>query len=346
MKRSLIWIILFVLLAATIAKLAMNKRVVEERVYRLDKSAPVHVGVDTVRTGNNGGDRPYGGTVVATREGRVMAEVPGRVVSVDVQEGQWVEQGTVIARLDATLLKLQQETAHVQVETLEKDQARYTILAQADAVQAVQLEKTLQALSTARIQLANATEQVRRSVITAPFTGQVVQILVEEGTVVGPSMPVAQLADPRQLEVVILVPEADARLFQMGDTVLVQIGRTAMQLSGTVQSVGRRGDVAHAFPIRITLPPNKELNPGMSATVQAVVRSGRSLPTIPARALVGSTIAPEVFVVRNGVAHRQAIGTAGTSGSRVAVTQGLVAGDLVVTSGFISLTDGAAVIHQ
>ncbi|MBK9288125.1 MAG: hypothetical protein IPN38_10680 [Flavobacteriales bacterium] len=84
----------------------------------------------------------------------------------------------------------------------------------------------------------------------------------------------------------------------------------------------------------------------MSATVQPAIRKGEALPTIPARALVGSSIAPEVFVVRNGVAHRRSIGTAGTSGSRVTITEGLVAGDLVVTSGFISLTDGAAVIHQ
>ncbi|MBK8613519.1 MAG: efflux RND transporter periplasmic adaptor subunit, partial [Flavobacteriales bacterium] len=287
MKRSLIWIILLVLLAATIAKLAMNKRVVEERVYRLDKSAPIHVGVDTVRVGGTADDRPFGGTVVPAREGRVMAEVPGRVLSVDVQEGQWVEKGTVIVRLDATLMKLQQDAAQVQVETLEKDQARYTILTEADAIQAVQLEKTLLALNTARIQLANVTEQVRRSIITAPFTGQVVQLFVEEGTVVGPSMPVAQLADPRSLEVSILVSEADAHLFQEGDTVSVQVGPTSTPLIGHVQSVGRRGDVAHAFPIRIALPASTGLNPGMSATVQPAIRKGEALPTIPARALVG-----------------------------------------------------------
>jgi RND family efflux transporter MFP subunit len=346
MKRPLIWIILIVLLAATIAKLAMNKRVVVERVYRLDKSAPIHVGVDTVRAAGVADYKPFGGTLVSAHEGRVMAEVPGRVLSVEVQEGQWVEKGAVIARLDATFLKLQQDAAQVQVETLEKDQARYTILTEADAIQAVQLEKTQMALNTARIQLANVTEQVRRSIITAPFTGQVVQLFVEEGTVVGPTMPVAQLADPRTLEVSILVSEADAHLFQEGDTVSVQVGPKSTPLHGAVQSVGRRGNAAHAFPIRIALAASTGLNPGMSATVRPAHRTGKELPTIPARALVGSSIAPEVFVVSNGVARRRAIGTAGTAGSRVSITQGLVAGELVITSGFISLSDGAAVIHQ
>ena len=170
MKRSLIWIILLVLLAATIAKLAKNKRVVEERVYRLDKSAPVHVGVDTVRLQTMSSGQRFGGTVVARNEGRVMAEVPGRVVSVDVSEGQWVERGAVIARLDGELLRLQQEAARITVQGLEKDEARYRILAQADAVQGVQLEKTEQALEAARVQLANMNEQFRRTKISAPFS--------------------------------------------------------------------------------------------------------------------------------------------------------------------------------
>ncbi|MBK6777660.1 MAG: hypothetical protein IPG74_18080 [Flavobacteriales bacterium] len=49
MKRWMIWIALGALVVLTVWKLASNKRIVQERVYRHDKSAPVHVGVDTVR---------------------------------------------------------------------------------------------------------------------------------------------------------------------------------------------------------------------------------------------------------------------------------------------------------
>lgn len=62
----------------------------------------------------------YSGTVEATHDGRVMAEVPGRVVALEVKEGEWVERGAVIARLDGELLRLQLEAAQVQVGGLEK----------------------------------------------------------------------------------------------------------------------------------------------------------------------------------------------------------------------------------
>jgi multidrug efflux pump subunit AcrA (membrane-fusion protein) len=160
MKRWMIWIALGALVALTVWKLASNKRIVQERVYRHDKSAPVHVGVDTVRQALLGEGTRYSGTVEATNDGRVMAEVPGRVVALEVMEGEWVERGAVIARLDGELLRLQLEAAQVQVGGLEKDHARYTILAKADAVQAVQLEKTDMALEAARIQRDNLNEQL------------------------------------------------------------------------------------------------------------------------------------------------------------------------------------------
>lgn len=115
----------------------------------------------------------YSGTIEAVSEGKVMAEVPGRVVAVPVQEGQWVEKGMVIARLDGDLLRRQLNAAQVQVDGLEKDRKRYTVLAAEDAVQGVQLEKTELALQAARPNSApcrnrcNARRFLRRSAVSS-----------------------------------------------------------------------------------------------------------------------------------------------------------------------------------
>ena len=182
MKRNIIWIVLIVLLALTIWKLASNKSIQEERVYRHDRNAAVNVTVDTVRQQAFTEGVRYTGTISSLLEGKVMAEVPGRVVAVAVAEGQWVEKGQVMVKLDGDLLRLQMQAAEVQVEGLEKDQQRYSILTGADAVQGVQLEKTELALRGARIQLSTLKEQVQRTTITAPFSGFVTQLGVEVGT--------------------------------------------------------------------------------------------------------------------------------------------------------------------
>ncbi len=345
MKRSIVWIVLVVLLGATVWKLASNKRTQEEQVYRHDRKAPVHVTVDTVRAIAFATGVRYSGTIEAVHEGRVMAEVPGRIVALEVKEGQWVEKGNVIARMDGDLLRLQLEAAEVQVEGLEKDRQRYAVLTKADAVQGVQLEKTELGLRAARIQLGTLQEQMERTAIVAPFSGYVAQLFVEVGTVLNPSMPVALLSDDRSLELVVAVPGAELGAFSKGQEVPMFVGSSGTPVNGVVESVGSRGDMAHNFTVRIVLQADKDLKvkPGMAASVLSTPRGAATWPTIPASAVFGSTLAPEVYVVSNGVAQRKRIGTASRDAGRVAVSEGLNSGDLVVTGGFINLSDGTPV---
>lgn len=96
-------------------------------------------------------------------------------------------------RLDGDLLRLQLEAAQVQLEGLEKDQQRYTVLTGADAVQGSNWRKR-NWRCVVRIQVNTLKEQVQRTAITAPFSGHVTQLGVEVGTVLNPSMPVAMIA--------------------------------------------------------------------------------------------------------------------------------------------------------
>jgi len=345
MKRIIPWVVIVALLALTVWKLASNKRTQEEQVYRFDRNAPVHVVVDTVRSIALSEGLRYSGTIEAVSEGKVMAEVPGRVVAVPVQEGQWVEKGKVIARLDGDLLRRQLSAAQVQVEGLEKDQKRYTILAAQDAVQGVQLEKTELALQAAKIQLGSLQEQVQRTEISAPISGYIAQLFVDVGTVLNPSMPVAMISDDRTLELAIAVPGSELDRFRKDQHVDVLASGSGMRINGIVSSVGSRGDMSHNFPVRIALngADTKGLKPGMAATVRSVPTEAAKAPTIPANAIIGSSLEPEVYVLQNGRAMRKRITTGAGNAEQVAVVDGLNVGDVVVTSGFINLSDGVSV---
>lgn len=228
---------------------------------------------------------------------------------------------------------------------MEKDQQRYTILAGADAIQGVQLEKTELALLGARIQLGTLREQVQRTSILAPFSGYVTQLGVEVGTVLNPSMPVAMLTNDRALELVVSVPGPELTAFRKGQTVMVQPEGGEAQVPGIVESVGSRGDMAHNFPVRITLKSDADhgVKPGMVATVRSIPTDAKARPTIPSTAIIGSSLDPEVYVVENGIAKRKRIVTAGRDEGMVAVSEGLTPGETVVISGFISLADGSPV---
>ncbi|MEO7082304.1 MAG: hypothetical protein ABIY71_12280, partial [Flavobacteriales bacterium] len=138
-------------------------------------------------------------------------------------------------------------------------------------------------------------------------------------------------------------PELTA--FRKGQTVQVILESGEGQVAGTVESVGSRGDMAHNFPVRITLKSDSDhgVKPGMAATVRSIPTDAKAWPTIPSTAIIGSSLDPEVYVVENGITKRKRIVTAGRDEGRVAVSEGLTPGETVITSGFISLTDGSAV---
>ena len=84
-------------------------------------------------------------------------------VLVDV--GSYVSKGQTLIQLDNSLLKLQLQTVEVQIEGLEDDVNRYTILTEADAVQGVQLEKARLGLKSAKVQRATLLEQISKTSI-------------------------------------------------------------------------------------------------------------------------------------------------------------------------------------
>jgi hypothetical protein len=64
---------------------------------------------------------------------------------------------------------------------------------------------------------------------------------------------------------------------------------------------------------------------------------------IPASAIVGTNIQPQVYLVKNGKANLHSITTSARFQNKIQVSAGLSAGDVIVTNGFINLFDGANV---
>ncbi len=115
----------------------------------------------------------YSGTFEPNKETKISAELQGKINAILVDAGSVVSKGQPLIQLDNSLLKLQLQTIEVQIEGLEADVNRYTILAKADAIQGVQLEKAELGLKSAKVQKATLLEQINKTTIKAPFSGVV-----------------------------------------------------------------------------------------------------------------------------------------------------------------------------
>ena len=261
-----------------------------------------------------------------------------------VDVGSYVSKGQTLIQLDNSLLKLQLQTVEVQIEGLEDDVNRYTILTEADAVQGVQLEKARLGLKSAKIQRATLLEQISKTSIKAPFNGIVTAKLNEEGGFAAPGVPLLQITDISTLRFTVNVPENDLVKFQNNQTYKINADvYPDISLSGKVSMIGSKANMGNSFPIQFQVANTKNLSikSGMFGKVNLSESKQEQGILIPTSAIIEENGIAKVYVVKNGKAILQSITTTKTIGNKTLVSNGLNENDIIVTNGFINLFDGA-----
>ncbi|HRI58745.1 MAG TPA: efflux RND transporter periplasmic adaptor subunit [Saprospiraceae bacterium] len=345
--RPAIWVSLIaVTLAFTAFTLISNQEKAEAKVYHRDPNTRVSVTTAVVGKRDLTGQQQFTGAFEPVRENKIAAEVSGKVVFVGVQEGDAVRAGQVLARLDNEAIQLQIEAAEVQLEGVVADVNRYTKLAQSEAIPGVNLEKALIQKRSIEVQLKTLRDQLNRTTLTAPFGGVVTQRFFDLGSVLAPGAPLAQLTDISGLKLAVAVPEEQVLLFRTGQSVQISVDAwPGIDFSGKVRLVGVQADAAHNFPVEVLVQNSQKhpLKAGMFGALSFQNSAKNSVLALPKAALAGTAKEPRVFVVENGKAVLRSVTLGAANNDYHEILSGLHEGDTVVTSGQISLTDGAAV---
>ncbi|MBN1985453.1 MAG: efflux RND transporter periplasmic adaptor subunit [Prolixibacteraceae bacterium] len=347
MLKKIIYIVaILALIAFTVFKLKSNKETTENRVYQYDEEKPISVQAIPVIASDSQSEYTFSGVFEANRESKLSADLQGKVTAVFVEMGSVVQKGQPLVQLDNTLLKLQLQSVEIQIQGLEADVSRYEVLAAADAIQGVQLEKAILGLKTANVQKATLEEQIQKTTIRAPFNGIVTAKLTEEGAFAAPGVPLLQLTDILNLKFVVNVPDNEVSKFHEAQICQVSIDvYPGLLLSGKVAMVGSKANMGNSYPVHLALKNTDDLKikSGMFGKVTVKTDANNHRISIPASAMVGTSLQPQVYVVKNGRAVLQNITVTGRVNDKVIVQEGVSEGDKIVTTGFINLFDGAKI---
>lgn len=346
MKKVLYIIIPLALIAIVVIKLKSNKEIVKDKVYQYDKEQAINVQVDTIKSELIGAEFAYSGTFEPNKETKLSAEIQGKINDVLVDIGTVVTKGQSLIQLDNSLLKLQLQSAEVQVEGLEADVKRFTVLANADAVQGVQLEKAELGLKSAKVQRATLIEQISKTTIKAPFNGVVTAKLTEEGAFAAPGVPLLQITDISVLKFTVNVSENDLSSFQLNQTFSINADAYSdVLLSGKAIMIGSKANMGSSFPVQFIVSNTSDfkIKSGMFGKVKLKSDNQKSGIIIPSSAIIGSSSQPQVYKVKNGKAVLHNITIAQKIKNKTVVSKGLEEGDVIVTNGFINLFDDANV---
>ena len=136
LKKAIFILLSLIVIAAVVIKLKANKEIAQNKVYHYDKQQVIHVQATTVKLGEISDEFSFSGTFEPNKESKISAESQGKIIAVLVDVGSVVKKGQIVAQLDNSLLKLQLQAIDVQIEGLESDVNRFTILANAERYKA------------------------------------------------------------------------------------------------------------------------------------------------------------------------------------------------------------------
>jgi RND family efflux transporter MFP subunit len=326
-------------------KLLSNKEKAEAKIYIHDLEAPILVEDGTLQVHTFENAFSFLGTFEPIRQNTVGSDASGKVIRINVEEGDKVSQGQVLAKVDDELLQLQLQNAEVSIEGQKNDDNRYSVLEKENAVAGVQVEKTKLGLKAAEIQRKQIQKQLKSTNLTAPFSGVITKKMIDLGSVIGPGSPLVEITDISSLKLTVSVPERDILKFKLGQSVPVKADIYGNRVfDGKVTNISVQADRSHNFKVQITVKnPKQEIMAGMYGNVSLNNSLSTTALAVPRKALVGSSKNPQVYVIRNGKAVLTPFNAGTSDGEFIEVISGLTKTDRIILKGQVNIENNSNV---
>jgi membrane fusion protein, multidrug efflux system len=302
----------------------------------------------TITVGAGAQDSSYvaTGTVEAVRQGTLGAQVSGRVLEVLVRSGDAVKSGQTLVRIEAdeaadaaTAGAATASGAAARLAAARADFERAQRLRSQDYISVAALQRSeaalhsaeADAIATGAVAKAARTRAAWRSV-TAPYAGNVTDVLVAAGDLATAGRPLITLYAPGALRVVAQVPEPIAgKLLATKPALLAGVDPGNPPLPVRNWSVVSAVDPAtHSVEVRADLPEGVRLKPGQFARLQLPLQVAATELRVPARAVLTRSEVTAVYVIdANGAAHLRQVRLGPAAGDEVTVLSGLQGGEKI-----------------
>jgi RND family efflux transporter MFP subunit len=328
------------------------------------KSQTMIVGPENIAVAANGSimtGPSISGTLEPEREAAIRSQVAGSVLQTYADQGQAVNAGAVLARIDATGIqdaytsaRAAQVSARNAADVAAHDLARNQKLLAAGAIAERDIEQARRAsiaaqaaLEDANSRLASAEKAYRSTTVTAPFSGVVSERPVSAGDVVQPGTPLFTVVDPSSMRLEASVPAEQLALIRVGVPVIFTVsGYPGRQFVGHIIRINPTADpTTRQVRIYVSIPnAGRTLVGGLFATgrMSSATKTGLVVPQA-AVDVRGTT--PSVVRVRQGKAEKVQvqIGITDKSSETIEILAGLQAGDTLLLGAAQGITPGTMV---
>ena len=314
------------------------------------------------------------GTLIAIEGVEVAPEVGGIVSDYYFESGEDVKKGDKLVQLDVSVEQADLRSHKALLQEADLNRERQARLVKRKVTSQATLETATAKHESAVASAERIEALIAQKTIVAPFSGQLGLRRVDRGQYVssGQTLVWLQALDPIWVD--FPVPESQVGDFEVGAKIELTVDTYEDRVfEGEVEAFDARlSKDSRTLMVRGTFEnPGRKLLPGMFAEVAVLAGEPKELVTVPRTALTYSLYGDGVWVVKDGVpepapatsaaepgsavaadapsqepkltVERRFVRVGSTRGDRVAIVEGVKAGEMVVTSGQLKLQPGAAV---
>lgn len=308
----------------------------------------------------------FSGKLEAGKQSNLSTRIMGQIEQIRVKPGQYVRQGELLLRIrnqDMLAKKAQIEASMAEArsafENAKKDLERFEALYASKSTSDKEMDdiRTRYQMSEARL---SATEQMQREVnenlrytlVKAPYNGVITGKFVQEGDMANPGVPLLSIENPDRWQVIARIPEEDISRIRLNDPVKVYLDALGgLTVQGTIAEINPSSlNTGPQFEVKIVLAPVLEnsarLYSGIYATVE-YEKGTQPLLLIPKKALISRGQLTGLYTVsQEGTVLLRWIRPGKTYHDSLEVLSGLSDGEDYILSSENRLYDGAHILND
>jgi membrane fusion protein, multidrug efflux system len=282
------------------------------------------------------------GTLIPFEETVLMPEVPGRVVSINLPEGQFVKKGTLLVKLFDGDLQANLMKSETQLQIEEETLSRQTELLKVNGISQTDYDQTRLQVSSIKDDIEVLKVQIGKTEIVAPFDGTIGLRNISVGAEVTPSTALATIRAENQLKLDFSVPGKYSSQVKPGDKVQFTIEGKDNNYDATVMATeeGIEADTRNLNVRAVVDNKSAGLIPGAFANVELSLGENPNALMVPTQAIIPEEREKKIILSVNGKATFLTVTTGVRKDSTIEVLDGIKPGDTVVTTGILLIRPG------
>lgn len=286
-------------------------------------------------------------TIESDADAPVLTRVRGEVVELLVEEGDRVEAGQVLARLDGERLRLEMLSARADLEKTRKEFVRYEDLAERGLVSAAMYDGLKYDLDALQASYDLAKLNYDYSTIRATIGGVVSGREIKLGQNIEANSIAFRITDTRELLAYLQIPQSELAKFAAGHHASLRVD--SMPDTDFVAEIARISptiDTRNGTFRATAIIDNDHgcLVPGMFARFTIAYEKHEDALVVPQQAVIFEDEEASVYVVNEGAVSRRIVATGIAAGGRIEILDGLADHEQIVVVGHSGLRDGSKVL--